>query len=90
VNKAQLEKWEKTRKRGIGWFCIPKILGVFLVITAIDFFLVGRDWTLLVAELRGNLLVAAIAGIVFSIIDWRRSEKRYREHLSEKMLKAEK
>jgi len=73
------KKWEKTRRWGVGVFCIPKIIGIFLAISAIDFFLVGQDWTRLDGELRDNFMVAAIAGIGFGIIDWQRNEKRYRE-----------
>jgi hypothetical protein len=81
VNDAQAKKWEKTRRWGIGFFCIPKVFGVFVVISFLDYFLVGRDWVRLVGELRENLLVAAVAGTVFGFIDWRRKERLYKEFL---------
>jgi hypothetical protein len=77
----QAKQWEKTRRWGFGIFCIPRISALFLAISAIDYVLVGRDWKLLVGELRENFLVAALAGIIFSIIDWRRQENRYRRFL---------
>ena len=80
MDELRAKKWEKTRRWGLGIFCIPRITGVFLVICAIDFFLVGRDWKSLAFELRENFLVAAVAGIVFSLIDWHRNEKMYREY----------
>ncbi|MFH1843112.1 MAG: hypothetical protein ABIF77_07865 [bacterium] len=81
MNTIQVQPWEKKRRWGIGVYCIPRVLGVFLVITLFDYFVVGRDWVRLVGELRGNLLVAAVAGVVFGIIGWRENEKRYREYL---------
>jgi hypothetical protein len=79
MDEAKARRWERTRRWGIGVYCIPRISAVFIVISIIDFFLVDSDWVRLAGELRENFLVAAVAGIVFSVIDWRQNEKRYRE-----------
>ncbi len=80
MDETQARKWEKKRRWGLGVFCIPRICGVFVAISVIDYFLEGRDWVRLVGELRENLLVAAVAGVLFGLIDWRRNENRYEEY----------
>lgn len=81
MNASQVSRWERTRRWGIGVFIIPRVLVVFLVITAFYYFLLDRDWVRLVGELRTILLIATVVGVVFGVVGWRENEKRYRDHL---------
>jgi len=61
-------------------FCIPRIVGIFIVIGIIDFFLVGQDWGRLIREFPENGLVAIVAGVVFAIIDWWQMTQKAKEN----------
>lgn len=60
-------------------FCIPRILGVFIVIGIIDFILVGQDWDRLIRELPENGVVALGAGLAFAILDWWQMTRKAKE-----------